>query len=339
MADETDPLNRDTHVAGELTETGLKASTNSRLLAAIDHLAGNAVDLLNLPLERRARLHRAKTDGEVRVIQALARSAAEQVQCDPQFAQLALEQHLDAIVRKQQNKEAVLIEAHEILKSETPSADTGDAEDQPLDEDWLNYFASYAEKATSENMRALWGRILSGEIRQPGAFSLTTLRIVSELSRETATTFQNLATVRIGSAALLNPSGKTPRDMIHDVLDLQAAGLLKGSGGDGQWSQRVPVEDGVATMKFWDKLLYVEVADKGITQLDIPVLALLTKAGSELVSFLPLDVDATFEYLAEIIGSRASKISVHHVLHEAVGGELSLSATPIAVLRDAPPKR
>src|SRR5208283_1459027 len=57
----------------------------------------------------------------------------------------------------------------------------------------LNIFERYAEDASSETMRALWARVLAGEIRRPGQFSLRTLRFMSELDATTAKLFESYA--------------------------------------------------------------------------------------------------------------------------------------------------
>ena len=57
---------------------------------------------------------------------------------------------------------------------------------QEIDDDWLNLYARMAEDKTSEKLRSLFGKILAGEIRKPGTFSLRTMQFVSTLSREEA---------------------------------------------------------------------------------------------------------------------------------------------------------
>ncbi|MDX4957827.1 DUF2806 domain-containing protein [Delftia acidovorans] len=55
--------------------------------------------------------------------------------------------------------------------------------------DWLNSFASEAEKMSSEYMQKLFGKILAGEICKPRSFSIKTLRTVSEMDQEAAEFF------------------------------------------------------------------------------------------------------------------------------------------------------
>jgi hypothetical protein len=62
---------------------------------------------------------------------------------------------------------------------------TTDAQGE-INEDWLNSFMRFAEDKSSEEMQNLFGRILAGEIRKPGSFSLRTVQFVSLLSKEEA---------------------------------------------------------------------------------------------------------------------------------------------------------
>lgn len=58
--------------------------------------------------------------------------------------------------------------------------------DQEIDADWLNVFGRLAEDKSSKELQDLFGRILAGEIRAPGTFSLRTLQVISNLSRSDA---------------------------------------------------------------------------------------------------------------------------------------------------------
>ena len=64
---------------------------------------------------------------------------------------------------------------------------------EAADEDWLNVFSRYAEDASSERLQQLFAKVLAGEIRKPGSFSLSTMRFIAELDRETAAAFKEAA--------------------------------------------------------------------------------------------------------------------------------------------------
>lgn len=64
----------------------------------------------------------------------------------------------------------------------------------------MNSFMRFAEDASSDRLRDLFGRILAGQIFRPGAFCLTTLRTLSELDQAIATDFQIAWSRSVGEA-------------------------------------------------------------------------------------------------------------------------------------------
>ncbi len=84
--------------------------------------------------------------------------------------------------RKFQNRFATTEAALADLKETTGSADAN----SEIEDDWLNLFSRIAEDKTSEELRTLFGKILAGEIRRPGSFSLRTLQLIGTLSKADA---------------------------------------------------------------------------------------------------------------------------------------------------------
>ena len=80
--------------------------------------------------------------------------------------------------KKQLNIENVTAFAAEELRNEQPITD------EPLDQDWTTRFFRIAEEVSNEEMQALWGKILAGEIKQPKTYSLRTLELLKNLSKE-----------------------------------------------------------------------------------------------------------------------------------------------------------
>jgi uncharacterized repeat protein (TIGR03899 family) len=95
--------------------------------------------------------------------------------------------------KKQLNIENVTAYAAEELKNEPPVTD------EPLDEDWTTRFFKIAEEVSNEEMQALWGKILAGEIKQPKTYSLRTLELIRNLSKLEANTFMKVANFAVKS--------------------------------------------------------------------------------------------------------------------------------------------
>lgn len=72
-----------------------------------------------------------------------------------------------------------------------------------IDPDFLDDWQDTAERTNSEYMRRLWGRILKGELKQPGKYSRRVLNILRNLTVEEAQAFTYIARYTIDSMVVL----------------------------------------------------------------------------------------------------------------------------------------
>ena len=65
-----------------------------------------------------------------------------------------------------------------VVKAEEEAKRLGDVpvSDKPVDPDWFARWRVNAEDVRDEEMQSLWARILAGEVREPGSYSLHTVR-------------------------------------------------------------------------------------------------------------------------------------------------------------------
>lgn len=80
------------------------------------------------------------------------------------------------------------------------------------DEDWVIRFFSSAQDVSSEQMQILWGRILAGEIRQPGTYSLRMLDFIKNLSKDEAELIS-----KVSKLAIEEPLGEVFVDAHHEA--------------------------------------------------------------------------------------------------------------------------
>ncbi|MCA7990414.1 DUF2806 domain-containing protein [Burkholderia cepacia] len=64
--------------------------------------------------------------------------------------------------------------------------DTQEPNDKPLNSDWLRNWRDGAARVSSDELQSLWGKILAGEVKTPGACSLRTLDFIKNLSVDEA---------------------------------------------------------------------------------------------------------------------------------------------------------
>ena len=79
------------------------------------------------------------------------------------------------------------------------AADLGDREvpDHEPDPDWTARFFEGVQDVSSEDMRKIWSKVLSGEVEEPGRTSLRTLSILKDMSQRDAEAFSALMEYRI----------------------------------------------------------------------------------------------------------------------------------------------
>jgi hypothetical protein len=82
----------------------------------------------------------------------------------------------DAIHREVNVAKAVAL-AEEVLKDD-PQAPP----DRTIEEDWLFRWRDYAGEVSSEQLQQLWGKVLAGEVKSPGTYSLRALDFLRNLS-------------------------------------------------------------------------------------------------------------------------------------------------------------
>lgn len=225
-----DHLDTETSVSVDLTATGVNAKAKSRLVAAIDRLGGNIVELLNAPMERRITRHRAISDGEIKLVEAVTKFGIEKLEHDPAFAQRVAVRYFRGLFQKQENKDGVLSEALEDLRHDPPNDAASDAGEAQLDEQFMGRFEHFAEGASTEQLRQKWGRVLSAEIRKPGTFSAKVLRVVDEIDANTAALFESVCASSFENVIPQCLSGVLPFDRLSQLV---MADLLVEPGAAG----------------------------------------------------------------------------------------------------------
>ncbi|MEM6281813.1 MAG: DUF2806 domain-containing protein [Chloroflexota bacterium] len=112
-----------------------------------------------------------------------------------------------------------------------------DVSDESVDEDWINNFFEMGKNISNEEMQLYWGKILAGEVKKPGTFSLRFLQLLRGLTKQDAILVQNLANISIISAsveAFIMSYDYRPPEYYglsnSDILHLQDIGMLNSKG-------------------------------------------------------------------------------------------------------------
>lgn len=93
--------------------------------------------------------------------------------------------------KEQQNiEEITCIAAEELANEERVSGEA-------VNDDWIARFFDAARLINDEQMQVLWGKILAGEIKQPHSYSLRTLELLKNLTKDEAEIFVKVAKLAI----------------------------------------------------------------------------------------------------------------------------------------------
>jgi Protein of unknown function (DUF2806) len=158
--------------------------------AAAARLGSGLIDIPAAKLESYAEDTRSATAARKTLMDATAKSIAAGFQDAPEFARRAQARFASKILREQVNVDDILKVAAENLSDSTVTD-----EPAPVDDDWLNHFESEAVNKSSSQMKALFGRILAGEIGAPGSFSIKSIKTISEIDKHTAQNFSRLCSL------------------------------------------------------------------------------------------------------------------------------------------------
>ncbi len=265
------PSPRDPSEPGEvslqasITESGLSFAARSRTITALDRLVGGLFGIPAAWLERKEAEIRNRSSIEA-AIQDVSPELAGPILTDAQADALVAEQALLSQLTPLINKIRVAERAVAVLSQENLADEEAGADDDPgpLEQDWLTHFASYAEKASSEEVRNLWAKVLAGEIRKTGSFSLSSLRLLSELDHRMATTFQREMKHRIGDNAILQPKqAELQGNRLEDLSFLEEIGLIRSIDPIGGVAKQIHAQsNGKGYLREKDLLLLMEFPSK-----------------------------------------------------------------------------
>lgn len=142
------------------------------------------------------------------------------------FQERAILSFKGEVEESQANRESIAsLTIDEIANNEIPS-------DNNLDEEFIKRFYRYASDVNKEEAQRVWARLLAGEICFPGSFSLKTLDLLRNLTKEDAEdiveansyVFDGIFPVAIYSS----PKHKTLGKLSQKIRRLNHLGLIDG---------------------------------------------------------------------------------------------------------------
>ena len=189
---------------------------------------------------------------------------------------------------KQINLNAILEEAN--------SSVSGDEEvsDDYVEFGWLLNFMEMAGKISDKTLQKIWGRILSGKVKNTSAISLHSLFTISRISVREAELFKKTCRYVVainGENLLLNDSSFNSKYGIsyNDILRLDEYGLINSSGMLSlqlSWSNVARTH-----IRYGEYAAFGVSAEKKNTSLQIFT---LREAGNDLLTIIDREVDKRY---------------------------------------------
>lgn len=224
-------------------------------------------------------------------------------------------------INKQKNMEDVVQRADEILQAEPAPIADGEESDQG----WVEECLDGAGKAYHEDLKNYWARLLAGEIKHPGFYSLRAIDFMKKLSKKDAERIRRICQYVMydnkGDAVIFRNDAEDVR--YSDLSFLMELRLLDSSSfvvkqykfGKGK---------GHAFL-FKNSVGFLVKVNK--SEYDLPIYS-FTELGKEILTIID-DTEANYDYLKNF----ATEITKMKEI-EVIGGEFIRNGTSVSFLRN-----
>ena len=193
-------------------DSTIPAPIRRNMFKAFDRLCSAFIDVPVGALERRSTEKRSESEARIKIREEITAQIVQQMKVDPEYAWRAEHKFAEKIIGEQINLDKTAAIAADELKNGQPdnstnqstsesnkeqstgSTDEGrdSSEGKTISDVWINIFETEARPQSTEEGQLLFGRILAGEIRNPGSYSILTLKTLGELDQNIATLFKKL---------------------------------------------------------------------------------------------------------------------------------------------------
>jgi len=222
--------------------------------------------------------------------------------------------------RKLKNRQIVINKAQVMV--EKPSAEEQTEEKPKPESDWLNRLFGIVDDISDEDMQGMWAQILAGEINNPKSYSIKTIDVLRNMSKEDARLYVDAMKYQCFDDFIISEK--------EYGLDLNTKIILTDIG-------LVSSEDITRTITFCNDS-HFRILKKGFCiNLDCDNNELsvifkgrrLTKAGYELLQLLdPVTNHELFDYIGNnIIKGGAKTVAIHRIIRTD-GDSVSYVTTP-----------
>ena len=223
-------------------DSTIPAPIRKNAFKAVDRLCSALIDVPVGALERRAAEKRAESEARIKIRDEITTQITQQIKVNPEYALRAGHKYAEKIIREQRNLDKISAIAAEELKKAIATETTNRSTDEPnkevsaeatnqrtdnneettINDDWLNNFENEARPKSTEEMQRRFGRILAGEIKNPGSYSIKAVKLLGELEQDTAALFKRFCSACVVVEVLGIPNS----EQVFDARVLSLGGSL-----------------------------------------------------------------------------------------------------------------
>ncbi len=210
--------------------------------------------------------------------------------------------------RKMNNAKSV------VEKAKSFFAEGESVSNEPVNVDWTNRFFSIVEDVSDETLHDIWGRILAGEVKCPNSYSLRTLELLRNMTKEEAELFIKASHFYVEKNLVCTENCFLS---LHETLLLGEIGLINNEELRKKWTVNSNSE---LNIKIDEKTVIVLHNDTNQQiKLSIPVKK-ISKAGIEILSLMEKSNRNDFyNDLAKILKSKGISRIFKHEITECKG--------------------
>lgn len=185
--------------------------------------------------------------------------------------------------------------------------------DEPVDEGWRNRFFGIVEEISDEELREIWGRVLAGEIKKPKSYSLRTLEILRNITKEEAAIIVKAAPFVLKGSSLYKDKSLS----VEEKLALKEVGIILDEGLGLQYNWTMEKHQSFYTVLSEQWVLGLHNDSENVINCQ-PHVYKLTTAGSEifnLVNVSDADRHSFYKSLANTFREKGvSRVTLHKVI-------------------------
>lgn len=152
--------------------------------------------------------------------------------------------------------------------------------DEPVNADWTNRFIGIVEGISDETLQDIWGRILAGEVKQPNSYSLRTLDLLRNITKEEAELFVKASKYYIETNFICTEDFALS---LHETLLLGEIGLINSEDLTKDWSvepndvNKIPIDKQnlLILHNNTDRRIRCNISVKKLTKAGIEIMTLI----------------------------------------------------------------